>query len=47
MQPQALLLYRSNQPLHHAILLWRMGPNELLFDTVVIYRPREAPTGKN
>ena len=47
MEPQALLLYRSNQPLDHAILLWRMRSDELLFETIVIYRPRVAPTGKN
>ena len=47
MEPQTLLLYRSNQPLHHAVLLWRMGPDEFLFETVVIHRPRVAPTGKH
>src|SRR5690625_3201756 len=47
MKPEALLFYRSDQPLNHSVLLWGMGLDELLLQTVLVHRPSIVPRGKH
>ena len=46
-KPEALLFNRSDQPLDHTILLWRMGSDELLFQAVLVHRPGVMSGGKD
>ena len=46
-KPEALLFNRSDQPLDHTILLWRMGSDELLFQAIAADQCREVSACKN
>lgn len=47
MERQALLLNRSYQLLHHAVLLRRVRADELLLQTIAIHRSGVSPTGED